>query len=381
MTKSHLSHLQSESELKPKSESGSDLEHKLEKKDSRPASVQEQVDLTAYTTFKLPTQARYFAHFHNETELLDLLAWAHDQHLCVHVLGGGSNVLMPPYLDALVIQSAMNAVRLDEVRSANSEYRYVWVDAALNWHSWVERSLTLGFGLENLALIPGTVGACPIQNIGAYGVEVSELIECVEGYDCSSTTPKQQHLSNAQCEFGYRDSVFKRRLGGRFIVTRVLFKLARTFTPNLSYAPLAQACSQASPSAEAVMSAVVALRSSKLPDPARIHNVGSFFKNPIVDDDIAERLRKQYPDMPAFPLADGRCKLAAGWLIEQCGWRGRRLNKVGMYEHQALVMVADSGATLTQVLELQQHITHDVSARFGVQLEREPEPFVNVTLA
>lgn len=333
--------------------------------------MQSNVDLRPLNTLRLPARAAAFSRFSSLSELLELLAVADERRLPVRLLGGGSNILLTSDVQALVVQSAMQAV---SVLSDGADYVRVAVDAGKNWHEWVQQSAAYGHGLENLALIPGTVGAAPIQNIGAYGVEVADCLEAVVGLQLS--TRQLRSLSAAECRFGYRDSVFKRELAGDFIVLRVIFRLAKTFAPQLGYGPLrdwADGIGQVTPAA--LINEICAIRSSKLPDPSEVANAGSFFKNPLVPADLAQHLKEQHPALPVYPQADGRAKLAAGWLIEQVGWKGRWLGHAGMHRDQALVLVTDGSASYADVLQLQQAVVADVLQRFGVRLEPEPQPF------
>ncbi|MDP2504254.1 UDP-N-acetylmuramate dehydrogenase [Oceanobacter sp. 3_MG-2023] len=332
--------------------------------------------MSAMNTLALPGRSEFFARFGDLSDLLEHMEWAASHQLPIRMIGGGSNVLMPAQVNGLVLQSAMTAVT---VRTCTQETLTVAVDAGMNWHDWVLNSTTFGHGLENLALIPGTVGAAPVQNIGAYGVEVAELIEQVEGFQIS--TRQWRILSRQACRFDYRDSIFRHELANDFIVVRVVFALKRQFSPNLSYAPLAQwaaeqACAAGRMTPENLIAAVCAIRQSRLPDPAQLPNAGSFFKNPLVSTAVADGLKSRYPDLPVYSarLPQQR-KLAAGWLVDQCGWRGKSLGPVRMHQQQALVLTAPETATLVQVQALQQAVVDSVWRRFGVRLEPEPQIF------
>lgn len=332
--------------------------------------VRADVDLRDYNTLRLPATADYFATFHSVSELLTLLQWAARQALPVRVLGGGSNVLVRNRVAGVVLCSAMRSVR---PLYRNDAYCWVAVDAGLGWHDWVVASREWGFGLENLALIPGTVGAAPIQNIGAYGVDVAECIEHVEGIQRS--TQQWRRWSADECRFGYRDSIFKQELAQDVIITRVVFRLSRQFKPSLTYGPLLALPSQDTLTAEQLVDAVCNIRLSKLPDPKIIPNAGSFFKNPIVPFDVAYALQQQYPTMPCYVQPNAQVKLAAGWLIEQAGWRGRGLPHVRMHDQQALVLTTDGNARLADVDALQRAVKHAVAEQFAVTLEPEPQYF------
>lgn len=338
---------------------------------SAAALVEFNKNLKAFNTLSLPGNAAQFAQFSSVSELLSLLSYARQKKLTAKVLGGGSNVLMPEQVDGLVLQSSMQSI---EILREDENSVSLKVDAGKHWHSWVVESQHYGHGIENLALIPGTVGASPIQNIGAYGVEVADVLESVEGICLSSM--QLMTLSNSDCRFGYRDSIFKRELKNDFIVTSVVFCLTKSFEPNVSYGPLASWASQNSGfSSRDLINQVCAIRSSKLPDPAKIPNAGSFFKNPVVSAADAEKLYSQYPDLPGYPQADGSVKLAAGWLIEQAGWKGKSLGNASMHSLQALVLTTNGSAELSDVFAIRDAVASDVKEKFRVELEPEPQVF------
>lgn len=339
--------------------SGSNLKYEFDK------------DLKSFNTLRLPGCARQFACFNSLPELISLLHDARRQQLKVKVLGGGSNVLMPPRVEGLVLQSGMAGVTL-----LRQDQDSVWlkVDAGKYWHDWVLESLEYGHGIENLALIPGTVGATPIQNIGAYGVEVADVIDSVQGICFSSL--QLMTLSNDDCRFGYRDSVFKRELSGDFIVTSVTFRLQKRFQPNVSYGPLASWAEQLPGfTAQQLIQQVCDIRSSKLPDPDKIANAGSFFKNPVVSAGQAAELKQRFESVPGYPQQDGSMKLAAGWLIEQAGWKGKTSGNITMHAQQALVLTTNGHATLDDVESAYKSVQKDVAGKFGVTLEPEPQLF------
>jgi len=328
-------------------------------------------DLTSFNTLRLPARAQAFAEFSDVSELLSLLNKATEQSWPVRILGGGSNVLMcADTVPGLVLHSKMTAVQL---LGQNKNFSRVVVEAGVNWHEWVTRSTEYGHGLENLALIPGNVGASPVQNIGAYGVEVGDCIESVSGVQLS--TRQWRTLSAAECRFAYRDSIFKRELACDFIVTRVVFRLARQFAPDLSYGPLQSWAASSVVTPAALIDEICRLRSSKLPDPKEIPNAGSFFKNPIVDSATAEQLLAQYSQAPNYPQLSGDVKLAAGWLIEQAGWKGQWRGHVGVHDRQALVLVTDGKADYRELDGLMREIQASVEEKFAVTLEPEPQPF------
>jgi UDP-N-acetylmuramate dehydrogenase len=290
-----------------------------------------------------------------------------------HILGGGSNVLLPPVLSGATL--LMNILGQKIIRE-NEGNTYLSVGAGVNWHELVQWTLTHNLpGLENLALIPGSVGASPIQNIGAYGVEVAQYIESVSAFDTQSNIFVT--LSNKDCQFAYRDSHFKQN-PNRYIVTEVLFKLPKTWQPRVHYADLGKYFADqsnthaANPNPQAIFAAVCEIRTQKLPDPKIIGNAGSFFQNPIVSPEQYDALVEQFPNIVSYPDVAGKRKLAAGWLIDQCGFKGKRLGEAGVYEKQALVIVNHGNANATDILNLAKQIQETVQKQYGVTLDIEP---------
>jgi UDP-N-acetylmuramate dehydrogenase len=287
------------------------------------------------------------------------------------VLGGGSNILLTGDFPGLVLHMALKGIEIiDEDASAI----YIRAAAGENWHQFVLWTLAHGWGgLENLSLIPGSVGAAPIQNIGAYGVEVRERIHSLTMFDFE--TGEAATLHNSACEFAYRDSVFKHGLRDRAVILDVTFALPKQWQPNIRYADVAQELDARKidePNAMDISAAVIAVRTRKLPDPAVIGNAGSFFKNPVVSAMQRDALLARYPQLASYAQADGSFKLAAGWLIDQCGWKGRSAGAAGVYEKQALVLVNRGGASGKEIVQLAAAIQADVAARFDVALEPEP---------
>ena len=332
--------------------------------------MQQHVDLQAFNTFGLPSQARWFCAVDSLATLEQALQFARAQTLPVLVLGGGSNVLLREDVPGLVLHMQLRGVQLladdgDTVR--------VQVACGENWHDVVSTCLARGWhGLENLALIPGSVGAAPIQNIGAYGVEAGERIESVQVWN--RETASVESIAAADCGFGYRDSVFKRQYRDSRIILQVVFRLQRSATVNLSYSALAQAFAGQDPvTPQAVFDAVCRIRRSRLPDPAELGNAGSFFKNPVIPAALYRALQQRFGDMPGHAVAgaESLIKVPAAWLIEQAGWKGRRLGQAGVYEKQALVLVNHGGAQAQEVVDLAQAIMADVQQRFGIILEPE----------
>lgn len=287
------------------------------------------------------------------------------------ILGGGSNLLLTQDFPGLVLHMSIEG---KEVLGEDKEFTYVRACAGENWHQFVRWTLQQNLaGLENLSLIPGSVGAAPIQNIGAYGAEVKDCLKSVTFFDCESREIRT--LGNEECRFAYRDSIFKRELSGKVAIIEVQFALPKRWQANLQYAELAQeinARGMAEPTAQDISEAVIAIRTRKLPDPAVIGNAGSFFKNPIVSAARRDDLLATYPRLVSHRQADGSYKLAAGWLIDQCGWKGKSRGGAGVYERQALVLVNRGAATGKEVADLAAAIQSDVMTRFGVKLEMEP---------
>lgn len=326
--------------------------------------------LRAHNTFGFDARARWFCRIEAAEQFAAVLHDPRVAGLPHLVLGGGSNVVLTRDFDGVAMLVALAGKR---VAREDDEAWYVEAAAGENWHGFVAWTLANGLpGLENLALIPGTVGAAPIQNIGAYGLEMAERFASLTAVELA--TGDTHELDAAQCRFGYRDSVFKREGRDRFAITSVTFRLPKTWTPRADYADVARAldASGAGASAQAIFDAVVAVRREKLPDPAVLGNAGSFFKNPVVDTLTFEALRAREPQVVSYRQPDGRVKLAAGWLIDRCGWKGRAMGPAAVHERQALVLVNRGGATGAQIVALARAIQNDVLERFGIQLEPEP---------
>ena len=336
-----------------------------------PDFVEREANLACRNTLGLPGHAAFYARI-VAVEQLQVLAGTSDTPR--FVLGGGSNLVLGGDFAGLVLHMALAGRALV---AEDADAWYVRAAAGENWHDFVGWTLAQGWpGLENLSLIPGTVGAAPIQNIGAYGLEVAERFHSLTAFDIVSG--EAVRFGREACRFGYRDSVFKQEgwhLDGRLAITEVTFRLPKKWQPLTRYADLAaelDAQGIVDANAEQVARAVAAVRRRKLPDPAKIPNAGSFFHNPLVEAPALAGLRATWPGLPSYAQADGRSKLAAGWLIEQAGWKGRDLGPVGMYEQQALVMVNRGGAAGSDVLALMQTVQRDVRERFGVELHPEP---------
>ena len=333
---------------------------------------QHDYPLAPHTTFGLPARAAHYIELTDSGDLPEICRLPEFDAATVCWLGGGSNVLFMQDFPSLVVRMATRGIRELE-RTPDSVL--LEAQAGENWHGFVQSSLHMELGgLENLSLIPGTVGASPVQNIGAYGVEVKDRIHSVRCFDVQSQ--EWCELSNAECRFAYRDSIFKHEGRQRYVITSVVFRLDTQFVPNVKYGDLAQVlaeqCSGRAPTAQDVAQAVCAIRRSKLPDPAVLGNVGSFYKNPLVDAAHAQTLLAQYPQMPHYPQPDGRMKLAAGWLIDQCGLKGKTIGGAAVHDKQALVLVNKNHATAADVRALSDEICRIVAQRFAVDLQPEP---------
>ena len=327
--------------------------------------------LRCYNTLGLEASASALVHVANERSLLDALDLASAEGLAIVPLGEGSNVVLAGNINALVLRIETRGI---EVLEDSSDQVLMRVAAGEPWHALVEWSIQHGlYGLENLALIPGTVGAAPIQNIGAYGVELATFVHQVHCVELSSG--KERIVEGTACQFGYRDSIFKHSLRDQLIITAVDLQLSRLPQVQADYPVLARALEEqgidnATPAQ--VFEAVVSIRRSKLPDPALLPNAGSFFKNPVVSNERAGELARQFSGLPQYPQADGKTKLPAAWLIEDCGWKGQRRDGLGIHPEHALVLVnygSDSGEAL---LELAAEVAASVLERFDLRLEIEP---------
>ncbi len=329
-------------------------------------TIKANADLTHANTMRLPACAQYSATPRSETELVDVLDRADAQGLPVHVLGGGSNVLLAPHIEGLVLQPALKGISPIEERNGQV---VVEVMAGERWPDLVAHTLNQNWcGLENLSLIPGTAGAAPVQNIGAYGLELAERLLAVRAWHRPS---RQWHwLDGADCQFGYRDSLFKRQ-AGQWLITRIRLQLSERPDLRLHYGDVAAEAGLA-PTPQSVAAAVIRIRRRKLPDPDVLPNVGSFFKNPLVPAAQFDHLKANFANLSGHRQANGQIKLAAGWLIEQAGWKGRGLGPVKMHDQQALVMVNTGGASRADVDRLTAAIQHSVQATYDVTLEPEP---------
>jgi UDP-N-acetylmuramate dehydrogenase len=331
--------------------------------------ISSNINLQPYNTFGIVASAREFAAFDTVEKLHEIVKENSDKAL--FILGGGSNILLTQNIDALVLRNEIKGIT-----ALKSTATQVWVKCGAGdvWHEFVMHCIANNWGgLENLSLIPGSVGASPMQNIGAYGVEIKDVFEELEAYHLETG---EVHRFNAnQCAFGYRESVFKRDLKGQYVILSVTFRLTvGQHQLKTSYGDIErelQAKGITAPTIRDVSNAVIAIRQSKLPDPKEIGNAGSFFKNPVVPRTVYENILKQYPTAPAYPIDENHVKVPAGWLIETAGWKGKTLDNYGVHKKQALVLVNYGGATGQQIYDLSTAILNDVNHKFGITLERE----------
>ncbi len=325
--------------------------------------------LQKYNTFGLDVKAAHYFEFTEEEDLPRFLCYFDSwQKMPRLFLGGGSNLLFRNNFEGLVLQSSIPGIRL-----LREDRNHAWLEAGSgeNWDGFVSYCVNCGYGgIENLSLIPGNVGAVPVQNIGAYGVEVRDFIDSVKGFDL--TTFQFREIEAVDCQFGYRNSIFKNELKNRFLITSVIFRLDKFPEFKLDYGDLRTETERlGGPRLDHLRQAVIAIRRRKLPDPEVLGNAGSFFKNPVIPDARAAALKSVFPALPVYPAGDGLTKLAAGWLIEQCGWKGYREEDAGVHDRQALVLVNYGQATGEQIFLLAQKIIHSVRERFSIELEPE----------
>lgn len=330
--------------------------------------IEENISLKTYNTFGLSIMAKHFATFSSVAELSELLLYPIGKRL---ILGGGSNILFTQNFDGIVLKNELKGIEL--VRE-DAEHYYVKAAAGEAWHSFVQYCITNNYaGVENLSLIPGNVGASPMQNIGAYGVEIKDVFYELEAYHIHDK--KIITFSLTDCAFGYRESVFKRKYKDEFVLLNVTYKLNKRPNFNTSYGAIHQELENMGVqdvSIQAISQAVINIRSSKLPNPKEIGNAGSFFKNPTISVEQLHQLQKEFSTIPNYATNNSLAyKIAAGWLIEQCGWKGFRKDDAGCHAKQALVLVNYGHATGKEIFDLSEDILQSVKAKFNIQLERE----------
>jgi UDP-N-acetylmuramate dehydrogenase len=331
--------------------------------------VKEHFDLTEYNTMGVSAKSRYFASVTSANELRQLLLKPDYKLLPKLMLGGGSNILFANDFEGLIIHLDIKG---REVLEETDEHVLWKLGSGENWHQVVLGAIENGWGgIENLSLIPGSMGAAPIQNIGAYGVELEQVFDSLEAVNLDTGVLKT--FDHGDCKFGYRDSVFKNDLKGQYVITSVTLKLSKEPRLNMGYRALSEKLEEkgiSEPSIKDISDAVIEIRQSKLPDPAELGNTGSFFKNPVIPESEFERLRSDFPDIPNYPDKEG-VKIPAAWLIDQCGWKGERIGDAGVHKMQALVIVNYGKATGAEIIALAEKIRKSVHEKFGVALTPE----------
>ena len=336
--------------------------------------MQENISIKEYNTFGISVVAKYFSDFKTVNELSELLEFdqreTQNEKRETLIIDGGSNILFNKDFDGLVLKNELHGIK--EIKE-DAHHVYVQVGAGENWHQFVLHCIKKDWaGVENLSLIPGNVGASPMQNIGAYGVEIKDVFYSLEAYHIKDK--KIVNFSLNDCEFGYRESVFKRKYKDQFVITSVTYRLNKIPKYNISYGAIEQELAKMSVkdlSLQSVLQAVINIRSSKLPNPAEIGNAGSFFKNPEIGSHEFHELTRIFPEIVGYNLPNGNVKLAAGWLIEQAGWKGYRKGDAGCHEKQALVLVNYGNAKGSEIYNLSEEILQSVKEKFRVGLERE----------
>jgi len=331
--------------------------------------IEHNISLKPYNTFGIDVQAKAFGRFTSVDELKELLV-NRDREMPLFILGGGSNVLLTRDLPFFVLKNEILGV---DVMSETDTHLVLKAGSGVEWHSFVRYTVENGWGgIENMSLIPGSVGASPMQNIGAYGAEIKDTFVSLEALHIESL---ELHTFNKEeCAFGYRESVFKRALKDQYVIVSVTYELAKNPKINTTYGAIQseiEVMGVTDVTVDTVSQAVMNIRRSKLPDPKELGNAGSFFKNPLVSKAVFEQIQANYPDAPHYPQETGEEKLAAGWLIEKAGWKGKRIGNCGVHERQALVLVNYGGATGNEVYDLSTQIIADIQSKFGVTLERE----------
>lgn len=320
--------------------------------------------LLKHNTFGMDVRAERFIEYVSEEELISILPLLHE-HRFLHI-GGGSNILFCGNYDGIILHSAIAGISVVAEDEASVSVK---VGAGVQWDDFVSYAVEKGWsGAENLSLIPGEVGASAVQNIGAYGVEAKDLIENVETIDLTDGT--RRVFLNAECVYGYRKSIFKNELKGRYAVTYVTYRLSKVFQPKIDYGNVREKLLGKEITPENVRNAVIDIRQSKLPDPEVTGNAGSFFMNPVVSLEKYEALKTENPDMPHY-IVDGGVKIPAGWLIEKCGWKGKSLGRAGVCPNQALVLINLGGATGSDIVALSNAVCQSVSEKFGISISPE----------
>lgn len=337
-------------------------------------NIQNNISLKLFNTFGMDVSARYFAEIKH---IADIDVLRKDKLFSGNklILGGGSNILFTKDFDGLVIKNSITGKGI--IKETELEV-FVKVNAGENWHEFVLLCVENNWGgIENLSLIPGNVGTSPMQNIGAYGVEIKDVFHSLEAYNIKNG--QIETFTHSQCNFGYRESIFKKELKGKYIITSVIFKLSKKASINVSYGAIEKVLEDnkiTSPTIKDISNAIISIRSSKLPDPSKIGNAGSFFKNPVIEKIHLEKLQKQYPNIVSYPISDTNVKVPAGWLIDQAGWKGKTCNnQFGVHKNQALVLVNYSDANGNDIFKLAKEIQEDIFDKYEINLEMEVNIF------
>jgi UDP-N-acetylmuramate dehydrogenase len=333
-------------------------------------TVSENISLKSFNTFGIDVAARYFASFTSIDDLLELVDHPQVKNGNRLVLGGGSNMLLTRNFSGIVLKNELRGI---ELVGEDDLHYYVKSQAGEIWHSLVMHCIKNGFaGIENLSLIPGCVGASPMQNIGAYGVELKDVFDSLEALQIEDGYIKSFSLE--ECQFGYRESIFKKNEKNKWIILSVTFKLNKRAILNTSYGAIDAELDKMNldkVTIKDVSQAVINIRTAKLPDPKKIGNAGSFFKNPVIPIQLYDQIKKAFANAPCYPINENEVKIPAGWLIEQAGWKGKNLGNYGVHANQALVLVNYGNATGKEIYDLSTSIIEDVNFKFGVELERE----------
>ena len=333
-------------------------------------NIIENYPLLKLNTFGIDVKAKYFTSINTINELIEVTKTNVFKDLELLILGGGSNILFTKDFDGLVI---LNNIKGKEIIDQNQQSIFLKIGAGENWHELVMYCVDNGWGgIENLSLIPGNTGTAPMQNIGAYGVEIKETFVELEALEISSG--KIVKFNNSDCEFGYRESVFKNKMKNQYIILNITLELKKNPVLNINYGDvkaILESQNIKNPAIKEVSNAIISIRQSKLPDPKKIGNSGSFFKNPIVSLNLLELIKKKYPNVVNYEINENEFKIAAGWLIERAGWKGKKFNNYGIHEKQALVLVNYGLANGMEIFELSEKIILDIKDKFGIKLERE----------
>jgi UDP-N-acetylmuramate dehydrogenase len=332
--------------------------------------ILKNIPLKSYNTFGLEYKSKYFIEIKKEEDLISLVnedLFKTEKKL---ILGGGSNILLTKNFDGLIIK---NSIKGQEIVNQNQKFVDYKIGAGENWHEIVLKCVDNNWGgIENLSLIPGNTGTAPMQNIGAYGMEIKETFICLEALELSSG--KIVKFNNADCKFGYRESVFKNEKKNQYVILNITLRLNKNPKVNITYGDIKNILNQEniqSPTIRDVSNAIIKIRQSKLPDPKKIGNSGRFFKNPIISNDLFLKVQQKYPDIAHYKVNNKQTKIAAGWLIENAGWKGKRINNFGVHKKQALVLVNYGGASGDEIFDFSESIIKDIKVKYGIQLERE----------